>query len=64
MLMVEIKVADNGPLRVSGEFMLMDGEGNRLETKDQVSLCRCGLSDNKPFCNGAHKGNFESTVRA
>jgi len=62
--MVEIKVADNGPLRVSGEFMLMDGEGNRLETKDQVSLCRCGLSDNKPFCNGAHKGNFESTVRA
>jgi len=62
--MVEIKVADNGPLRVSGEFILMDGEGNRLETKDQVSLCRCGLSDNKPFCNGAHKGNFESTVRA
>jgi len=62
--MVEIKVADNGPLRVSGEFILMDGEGSRLETKDQVSLCRCGLSDNKPFCNGAHKGNFESTVRA
>ncbi|WP_205683796.1 CDGSH iron-sulfur domain-containing protein [Brevibacillus migulae] len=62
--MAEIRVADNGPLRVSGDFTLMDGEGKPFEKKEQVSLCRCGLSDNKPFCNGAHKGNFESSVRA
>ncbi|WP_103108361.1 CDGSH iron-sulfur domain-containing protein [Brevibacillus reuszeri] len=62
--MADIKVQDNGPLLVTGEFTLLDGEGNPMETKSQVHLCRCGLSSNKPYCNGAHKGQFESTVRA
>ena len=61
--MVEIKILDDGPLVVSG-VNLIDGEGNQMETKDQVYLCRCGLSASKPFCNGAHKGKFESNVRA
>jgi CDGSH-type Zn-finger protein len=59
----EIKVLDNGPLLASG-VTLMDGEGKPMETKDQIYLCRCGLSANKPYCNGAHKGKFESQVRA
>lgn len=62
--MSDIKVLDNGPLLVTGEFTLLDGEGNPMETKTQVHLCRCGLSSNKPYCNGAHKGQFESVVRA
>jgi len=62
--MAEIKILDDGPLLVSGEINLLDGEGNKLETKNQIYLCRCGLSDNKPYCNGAHKGKFESKVRA
>ncbi len=62
--MAEIKVKDDGPLVVSGGVTLLDGEGNQLETKDQMFLCRCGLSENKPFCTGAHKGKFESKVRA
>lgn len=61
--MAEIKVMDNGPLRVSG-VTLVDAEGNPIETKEQYSLCRCGLSDKKPFCDGTHKGKFESAVRA
>jgi len=61
--MAEIKVLDNGPL-VATSVTLIDGEGNKIETKDQVYLCRCGRSDNKPFCDGSHKNNFESTVRA
>ena len=61
--MSEIKVLDNGPLLASG-VTLLDGEGKPMETKEQIYLCRCGLSANKPFCNGAHKGKFESQVRA
>lgn len=61
--MAELKILDNGPLVVSG-VTLVDGDGNTMETKDQVYLCRCGLSNNKPYCTGAHKGKFESEVRA
>lgn len=61
---VKITVADNGPLVVNGEIQLLDGEGKPLQTKQATYLCRCGLSDNKPFCTGAHQGKFESEVRA
>ncbi|MGD8189520.1 CDGSH iron-sulfur domain-containing protein [Brevibacillus ginsengisoli] len=61
--MAEIKILDNGPLVVSGT-KLIDGEGTPVETKEQFYLCRCGLSTNKPYCNGAHKNTFESQVRA
>ncbi|WP_409301519.1 CDGSH iron-sulfur domain-containing protein [Peribacillus sp. SCS-155] len=63
MSKVQIKVNDNGSLRVSGEIELLDGEGNVIETKPVFSLCRCGMSQNKPFCDGSHKGNFQSQVR-
>jgi CDGSH-type Zn-finger protein len=59
-----IQVLDNGPLVVRGEVELVDAEGNVFETKKQFSLCRCGLAQNKPFCDGSHKGKFESQVRA
>lgn len=59
-----IKVNDNGSLRVTGNVELVDAEGNKFETKETFSLCRCGLSSKKPFCDGAHKGKFESVVRA
>lgn len=61
--MAEIKVSDDGPLIARG-VTLVDGEGKTFETKEQIYLCRCGLSKNKPFCDGSHKGNFESKVRA
>ncbi|OZM55940.1 hypothetical protein CIB95_14855 [Lottiidibacillus patelloidae] len=60
--MAEIKILDNGPLQVIG-VTLHDGEGKEMDTKDTVFLCRCGLSANKPYCNGAHKDKFESEVR-
>ncbi|WP_209124003.1 CDGSH iron-sulfur domain-containing protein [Alkalihalobacillus sp. BA299] len=62
--MVTIKVNDNGSLRVTGNVELVDGEVNKIETKETFSLCRCGLYKNKPFCDGAHKANFESIDRA
>jgi len=61
---VQIKVNDNGSLRVTGDVELIDMEGNKFETKQTFSLCRCGLSKKMPFCDGSHKGKFESVVRA
>ncbi|WP_458415391.1 CDGSH iron-sulfur domain-containing protein [Schinkia sp. CFF1] len=63
MIMAEIKFLDNGPIVATG-VTLVDGEGNQMESKSEVYLCRCGLSNNKPFCDGSHKEKFESSVRA
>ncbi|GFR37625.1 hypothetical protein PRECH8_09210 [Insulibacter thermoxylanivorax] len=62
---VTIKINDNGSIRVTGEVELIDAEGNRFATKPSFSLCRCGHSANKPFCDGAHKSvGFTSAPRA
>jgi CDGSH iron-sulfur domain-containing protein 3 len=61
---VQIKVNDNGSLRITGDVELLDGAGNKFESKPAFSLCRCGLSSNMPFCDASHKGKFESVVRA
>lgn len=60
----KISVRDNGPLRIEGPVELVDAEGNKFETKETFFLCRCGLSEKKPFCDGSHKGKFESEPRA
>ena len=62
MTKVQIKVNDNGSLRVSGDVELIDSKGNVIETKPVFSLCRCGLSSKQPFCDGTHKGKFQSEV--
>ncbi|MDQ0339725.1 CDGSH-type Zn-finger protein [Caldalkalibacillus uzonensis] len=61
---VKVTINDNGPIAIKGEIELYDGEGQRIETKKATFLCRCGLSGNKPFCDGSHKGKFENKVRA
>lgn len=46
----------NGPYLVRGPFALVDQEGNEIERKRRViALCRCGRSQNRPFCDGTHK---------
>jgi len=62
-----VKIIENGPLRVSGAALYrlkpvaneagrpVDWErGDKVETPEAFSLCRCGASANKPFCDGAH----------
>jgi CDGSH-type Zn-finger protein len=53
---VTISVRKNGPFRVEGPVKLVDGDGNEydLTGKAGISLCRCGQSANKPFCDGSH----------
>ncbi|MCX6332732.1 MAG: (4Fe-4S)-binding protein [Bacteroidia bacterium] len=52
---VSVKVMTDGPLVISGNFTLVQA-GNRKEMKDGlISICRCGASDHKPFCDGKHR---------
>jgi CDGSH-type Zn-finger protein len=63
-----ITVRNNGPIRIEGEnIVLTDQEGNTygLAGRTVISLCRCGQSANKPFCDGSHnKNGFASECRA
>lgn len=52
---VEFKVVKDGPLHVTGNFVLTDSDGNLLPNPGEVYLCRCGKSNNKPFCDGSHR---------
>jgi CDGSH-type Zn-finger protein len=60
----QIKILTNGPLVVSGDFQLLDSQGNECKKREKIFLCRCGHSENKPFCDGTHKKTgFESNPR-
>jgi len=62
-----VTVLNNGSLRVEGDFEVVDQEGRSfgLAGRTRVSLCRCGQSANKPFCDSAHKTcGFQSVVAA
>lgn len=58
---VTIKVREHGPLLVRGPFRLVDHEGGEWEVGEDVVLCRCGGSADKPFCDGAHRSGFDGT---
>jgi len=50
---VTIKIRDNGPYVVEGDFTLTDASGNEVPILKKA-LCRCGGSTTKPFCDGTH----------
>ena len=63
----KIDVRNNGPLRIEGSFTIHDQSGKEfgLAGRTVISLCRCGHSANKPFCDGSHaRVGFESEVEA
>lgn len=51
----EIIIQKNGPYQVTGGIEIKDDQGTRPQIETQYELCRCGLSKNKPFCDGLHK---------
>jgi CDGSH-type Zn-finger protein len=64
---VTITVRKNGSYLVEGPVRLVDAEGNEydLSGKTRFSLCRCGASTKKPFCDGTHsKIGFQAAERA
>jgi len=64
---VKVSVFNNGPLRIEGDFTMHDAEGKEfgLGGRTTIGLCRCGLSENKPFCDGSHaKQGWQSVCPA
>ena len=51
----EIGVVPDGPLWLRGGVRLVSSDGFVYEARNRVALCRCGQSENKPFCDGSHK---------
>lgn len=52
---VEFTPAPNGPLLARGPLTIQNAAKVTIATKTKVSLCRCGASANKPYCDGTHK---------
>ena len=50
-----IEPRTNGPLFVRGRIHIVDPDGTLLREDTRVALCRCGGSQNKPFCDGTHR---------
>ncbi len=64
---VKIVVRSSGPYRVYGAFEMEDAEGNTFTTPEGqwVSLCRCGASNNQPYCDTSHREcGFEADTKA
>lgn len=53
-LPVAISPTTDGPLFVSGRIEIERTSGEVMETRNRVTLCRCGQSSNKPLCDGTH----------
>ncbi len=66
---LRLKVMDDGALQLRGDLSqirVVDGEGNAIDFGERrtVLLCRCGQSQNKPFCDSSHeRTGFRSSVR-
>jgi len=52
---LKVKPAKDGPLLLSGNVSILNGSGRSAWQGSRVALCRCGASNNKPFCDGQHK---------
>jgi CDGSH-type Zn-finger protein len=61
---IKITIRDNGPYVIDGDFQLVDAQGNEIPAVKR-SLCRCGGSTTKPFCDGTHsKIGFQGAIAA
>jgi CDGSH iron-sulfur domain-containing protein 3 len=67
---LRLKAMDDGALQLRGDLSrirLVDGEGREFDLTGRrtVLLCRCGQSQDKPFCDSSHlRTGFRSSVRA
>lgn len=52
---LEVHLALNGPIRLRGNFEIRSSDGKAIFRGSKISLCRCGGSKNKPFCDSTHR---------
>lgn len=58
---LDVTPTKNGPLHVQGPLEIVSGTGRTLGRVQETWLCRCGHSQNKPYCDGSHaKAGFEA----
>ena len=50
-----VEVVDFGPLKITGNFLVKDLQRDKEESPEEILLCRCGKSANKPYCDESHK---------
>jgi len=50
-----IELIEFGPLKITGNFVVKDLKRDKEESPAEILLCRCGRSENKPYCDGSHK---------
>lgn len=50
-----IEVTPDGPLLIHGNITVKDREGNSSKKENVTAFCRCGHSNNKPYCDGSHR---------
>jgi CDGSH-type Zn-finger protein len=55
MSIVKGQIMESGPLHLVGDFEIVDALGNRFPHQGIFSLCRCGHSQSKPYCDGNHR---------
>ena len=62
----KITVNNDGSVRIEGDFEIFDPQGQKfgLGGRTVIGLCRCGQSQNKPFCDGSHRNGFSDPVTA
>jgi len=49
-----VELIESGPIKITGNFQLKDMKRDKEESLQEVFLCRCGNSANKPFCDESH----------
>ena len=54
-LETEIRIMEDGPIVIKGDFSVTDTDGTELRPMKMVSLCRCGASNRLPYCDGTHR---------
>jgi CDGSH-type Zn-finger protein len=64
--LIEDPVEDcSGPIWLRGGVVLTSADGHQYEKRNNMTVCRCGLSKNKPFCDGTHASvNFKANTKA
>ena len=50
----KVEILDQGPIKITGNFILKDLKRYKEESVKEVFLCGCGKSSTKPFCDDSH----------
>lgn len=63
VLVHDVQKKCQGPIWVRGKIPIISSDGSMYEQRNRVTLCRCGRSENKPYCDGSHWMNAEQKLK-